>query len=82
MPHRGKTNEPAFLRHTAEYCAGMLASARAPGEITTANANGFRGVSCRSDPYQKNPSLVEFLEEEGFQISQHLLGVRCRGDKT
>jgi len=42
MPHRGKPNEPAFLRHTAEYAAGLfgirldeLAAA------TTANAKAF-----------------------------------------
>ena len=24
MPHRGKPNEPAYLRHTAEFCAGLF----------------------------------------------------------
>jgi TatD DNase family protein len=44
VPHRGKPNEPAYLRHTAEYAAGLfgvtldeLASA------TTATARAFYG---------------------------------------
>jgi TatD DNase family protein len=45
MPHRGKPNEPAFLRHTAEFCAELFKvgldelTAR-----TTASARGFFGV--------------------------------------
>jgi TatD DNase family protein len=45
VPHRGKPNEPAFVRHTAEFCAGLfgvpleeLASA------TTRNARDFFGI--------------------------------------
>ena len=45
MPHRGKPNEPAFLRHTAEFSAGVfgvdydqLAGA------STANARRFWGI--------------------------------------
>jgi len=42
MPHRGKPNEPAFLRHTAEYCAGLFGvSCERLEEITTANARKF-----------------------------------------
>lgn len=43
-PHRGKPNEPALLRHTAEYAAGMFGVS--PGElaaVTTANARAFYG---------------------------------------
>jgi TatD DNase family protein len=46
MPHRGKPNEPAFLRHTAEYCAELFKvgldelTAR-----TTANARSFFRLS-------------------------------------
>jgi len=45
LPHRGKPNEPAFLRHTAEFCAGLFKvgldelTAR-----TTANAKRFFGT--------------------------------------
>jgi TatD DNase family protein len=46
MPHRGKPNEPAFLRHTAEYCAGMFGvSYDRLAEVTTANAKRFFGLS-------------------------------------
>lgn len=46
MPHRGKPNEPAFLRHTAEFCAREVFGV---GETefaaqTTANAKRFFGV--------------------------------------
>ncbi len=45
MPHRGKPNEPAFLRHTAEYCAGLFGvSYERLAEITTANAKRFFGL--------------------------------------
>ncbi len=46
MPHRGKPNEPAFLRHTAEFCAGLFGveydelAAR-----TTSNARKFFGLA-------------------------------------
>ena len=42
MPHRGKSNEPAFMRHTAEYCAGLFGvSYEKLAEVTTANARRF-----------------------------------------
>ena len=58
MPHRGKPNEPAFVRHTAEFCAkevfGViyeeLAEATPPAEAETStdahprlNSNGKSG---------------------------------------
>jgi TatD DNase family protein len=45
MPHRGKPNEPAYLRHTAEYCSQLfdVAYERLAG-ITTANARKFFGI--------------------------------------
>ena len=46
MPHRGKPNEPAFLRHTAAYCArevfGVIEEELAA--TTTANARRFFGI--------------------------------------
>jgi TatD DNase family protein len=46
MPHRGKPNEPAFVRHTAEFAAKEVF--RVPlaelAEITTANARRFFGI--------------------------------------
>jgi TatD DNase family protein len=46
MPHRGKPNEPAFVRHTAEYCANEVF--RVPLEelaaATTTNAKKFFGL--------------------------------------
>jgi TatD DNase family protein len=43
-PHRGKTNEPAFLRHTAEYAANLLGvSLDELAARTTANARAFYG---------------------------------------
>jgi TatD DNase family protein len=46
MPHRGKPNEPAFLRHTADYCAREIfrVSAEEFAEVTTANARRFFGI--------------------------------------
>jgi TatD DNase family protein len=42
MPHRGKPNEPAYLRHTAEFCAGVFGvSYERLAEVTTANARRF-----------------------------------------
>ncbi len=42
VPHRGKLNEPAFVRHTAEYCAEMFGvSYEKLAETTTANAKRF-----------------------------------------
>jgi len=45
MPHRGKPNEPAFVRHTAEYCAKLFGvSYEKLAEVTTANAKSFFGI--------------------------------------
>ena len=45
MPHRGKPNEPAYLRHTAEFCAGVFGvSYDELAAITTRNAKGFYGI--------------------------------------
>jgi len=46
MPHRGKRpNEPAFLRHTADYAAEFFGVSGATlGEITTRNAREFFGL--------------------------------------
>ncbi len=49
MPHRGKPNEPAFVRHTAEFCAREVFGV---GEAefaaaTTANARRFFGLTSR-----------------------------------
>ncbi len=45
MPHRGKPNEPAYLRHTAEYCAGVFGvSYERLAEVSTANARKFFGL--------------------------------------
>jgi TatD DNase family protein len=45
MPHRGKPNEPAYLRHTAEFSAGVFGvSLERLTEITTANAKRFFSV--------------------------------------
>jgi TatD DNase family protein len=42
MPHRGKPNEPAYLKYTAEFCAGVFgASLEKLAEATTANARRF-----------------------------------------
>ena len=44
-PHRGKPNEPALLRHTAEYAAEMFGvSYDALAAATTANARAFFGL--------------------------------------
>lgn len=45
VPHRGKPNEPAYLRHTAEFCAGVFGvSYEQLAETTTANAKSFFGI--------------------------------------
>jgi TatD DNase family protein len=45
MPHRGKPNEPAYLRHTAEFCAELFGVSRERfAEVTTANAKRFFGI--------------------------------------
>lgn len=45
LPHRGKPNEPAFVRHTAEYCAGLFGVPLAElAAATTANARRFFGI--------------------------------------
>jgi TatD DNase family protein len=42
MPHRGKPNEPAYLRHTADYCAGLFGIGfEELAARTTANARKF-----------------------------------------
>lgn len=44
-PHRGKPNEPAYLRHTAEFCATLFGlSYEEVAARTTANARRFFGV--------------------------------------
>lgn len=46
MPHRGKPNEPAYLRHTAEFCAELFGvSTERLAEVTTANARRFFGLA-------------------------------------
>jgi TatD DNase family protein len=46
MPHRGKPNEPSFLRHTADFCAREVfgVSAEEFARTTTANAVNFFGI--------------------------------------
>jgi TatD DNase family protein len=45
MPHRGQPNEPALLRHTAEYAAGLLGvTYEVLAATTTANARAFFGL--------------------------------------
>jgi TatD DNase family protein len=46
MPHRGKPNEPAFLRHTATFCARDVfgVSEDELAATTTANARMFFGI--------------------------------------
>jgi TatD DNase family protein len=44
VPNRGKPNEPAYLRHTAEYAAGLFGVALDElAAATTANAREFFG---------------------------------------
>jgi TatD DNase family protein len=45
MPQRGKPNEPAYLRHTAEFCAGVFGvSYETLADRTTAMARKFFGI--------------------------------------
>ena len=45
LPQRGKPNEPAFVRHTAEFCAGLFGvSYDEFAAITAANARRFFGL--------------------------------------
>jgi TatD DNase family protein len=45
VPHRGQPNEPAFVRHTAEFCAQLFgASYEELAAVTTANAKRFFGI--------------------------------------
>ena len=45
MPHRGKPNEPAYLRHTAEFSAGVFGVGyERLSEVTTATAKRFYGI--------------------------------------
>jgi TatD DNase family protein len=46
MPHRGKPNEPAFVRHTAEYAAREVfgISYEELVRVSTANARAFFGT--------------------------------------
>ena len=45
VPHRGKPNEPAYLRHTAEFCAEVFGvNYERLAEVTTANARRFFGL--------------------------------------
>jgi TatD DNase family protein len=46
VPHRGKPNEPAFVRHTAEYCAGLFGVTHEElAAVTTASARAFFNFS-------------------------------------
>lgn len=45
VPHRGKPNEPAFVRHTAEFCAQLFGVGYDElAAVTTANAKRFFGI--------------------------------------
>ena len=45
MPHRGKPNEPAFVRHTAEYAANLFGvSLEELAEKSSATAKAFFGL--------------------------------------
>jgi len=45
MPHRGKPNEPAFVRHTAEFAAGLFGVSPAElARISAGNARSFLGI--------------------------------------
>src|SRR5690606_5199870 len=45
VPHRGKPNEPAYMRHTAEFAAEWFGVDLAKlAEVTSANARRFYGL--------------------------------------
>jgi len=49
VPHRGRRNEPAFVRHVAEYLAGLRGmSLEAFSRATTANFERLFGVTVRA----------------------------------
>ena len=46
VPHRGQPNEPAYLRHTAEFCAELFEiDLETLTHRTTANAESFYGLN-------------------------------------
>ncbi len=46
VPHRGKPNEPAYVRHTADFAAELFGVSYARlAEVTTANARRFYGLA-------------------------------------
>ena len=46
VPHRGKPNEPAFVCHTAEFCAQLFGVGHEElAAVTTANARRFFGLN-------------------------------------
>jgi TatD DNase family protein len=76
MPHRGKPNEPAYLRHTAEFAAGVFgvpyeelaarstANARAFYAAFSWVPGGFKNFfAVKALP---NPHILAALKEEGF----------------
>lgn len=53
MPHRGKPNEPAFVRHTAEFAAELFGVSYAElAAVTTANARRFFALAKDLKPRQ------------------------------
>ena len=45
VPHRGKPNEPAFMRHTADYASGVFGvSVETLAAVTSRTARGFFGL--------------------------------------
>lgn len=50
MPHRGKPNEPGYVRHTAEFAAKQVfgISSEELAAVSTANARRFFGLSFRA----------------------------------
>jgi TatD DNase family protein len=45
VPHRGRSNEPAYLRHTAEFAAELFGVGYEElAAITTANARRFFAI--------------------------------------